>query len=147
MWRPKLNNRTFDWMGEGFAPLIDRNHFLGRSPIGNPKWNIPAVNVLKKENLFEMEIAVPGFDKRELEVVVKDDILIIKGEKARKNGQLDAKYILEEFQRDAFERRFRLGQGIGHEHIHAVYENGILKLTFSDVPKEIEKIYQEIAVS
>lgn len=147
MWRPKISNHTFDWMGEKFSPLIDKEHFLGHSPIGYQKWNLPAVNVVKKGNLFEMEIAVPGFRKDELEVIVKDDILTIRGEKSAKNGQSDTVYILEEFNKDSFERRFRLGQGIGHEKIEAVYENGLLKLSFIDVPKEAEKEYQEIMVN
>lgn len=147
MWRPNLANRTFDWMGERFSPLIDKAHFLGHSPIGYPKWNLPAVNILKKGNLFEMEIAVPGFKKDELEVIVKDDILTICGEKKAKNGQKDARYILEEYNRDYFERRFRLGEGIGHEKIQAVYHEGLLKLTFTDVPKEAERDYQEVMIN
>ncbi len=147
MWRPGIHNRTFDWMGEGFAPLIDKEHFLGRSSIGNKKRTAPLANVLKKGDIFEIELAVPGFKKNELEVFVDDDILTIKGEKVQKNGLSDEKYILEEFDRHSFERRFRLGEGIGHEKIAAKYEDGILRLSFTDVPKAAEQTYQEIKVN
>ena len=145
MWRPNIRNHTFDWMGEKFAPLIDRDHFLGHSAIGNLKHNIPLVNFKKEGYLFEMEVAVPGFAKDELEILVKDDILTIKGEKRGKKMET-SQYILEEFDTDSFERRFRLGEGIGHEKITARYENGLLVISFSDVPKEEEKMYQEVEV-
>jgi HSP20 family protein len=134
-------------MGEGFAPLIDKEHFLGRSAIGSKKWNLPPANVLKSGDIFEIELAVPGFNKKELEIIVEDDILTVRAEKVKKNGLIDKKYILEEFFRDSFERRFRLGEGIGHEKIKAEYKDGILRLTFTNVPKAAEKTYQEIRVT
>lgn len=145
MWRPNIRNRTFDWMGEQFAPLIDKGHFLGHSPIGFQKHNLPPVNLKQNGHLFEMEVSVPGFKKEELEIVVKDDILTIRGEKKEKKKEV-SNYILEEFDTSSFERRFRLDQGIGHEKITAKYDNGLLLITFDDVPKEEEKLYQEVEV-
>jgi hypothetical protein len=36
MFRPKLRNHAFERMGEGFAPRIDYDHFLGRSAFDVP---------------------------------------------------------------------------------------------------------------
>ena len=132
-------------MGEKFAPMFDKDHFLGHSPIGVPKWKLPLVNLKKKGHLFEMELLIPGFEKEELEIIVQDDILTVKGEKSKKSSAA-SDYILEEFDVESFERRFRLDKGIGHEKIEAEYRNGVLKLTFIDVPKEKEVDYQEVAV-
>ncbi|MCB0581051.1 MAG: Hsp20/alpha crystallin family protein [Phaeodactylibacter sp.] len=146
MWRAKIRNRAFDRMGEEYARLIDPNHFLGRSAFDIPYRNVPPVNILRNGALFEMEVMVPGFTREELEITVKDDILTIRGEKSATKGDKKDNYILEEFDFDSFERKFRLANAIGHEKITARYDNGILRLTFVDVPKEEEKAYKKVAV-
>ena len=146
MLSAKIRNHTFDWMGGKFAPVIDGDHFLGHSPIGRQKWNLPPVNVKKKDQLFEMELMVPGYEKNELEIIVEDDILTVRGEKSDKNVKL-SKYLLEEFGVSSFVRKFRLGEGIGREEIHAEYKNGLLKITFTDVAKEKERNYQAVEIA
>jgi hypothetical protein len=36
MFRPKIKNHAFERMGDGFAPRIDYDHFLGRSAFDVP---------------------------------------------------------------------------------------------------------------
>ena len=146
MWRAKIKNRAFDRMGEEYAKLIDPNHFLGRSSFDIPYKKVPPVNIIQEGKLYETEVIVPGFTKEELDVTVKDDILTIRGEKSGTEGGRKDKYILEEFDFDTFERKFKLAHAIGHEKITAKYENGVLRLTFTDVPKEQEKAYKKVAV-
>ena len=150
MLRANLKNRTFDWMGERWAPLVDPHHFLGRSPFDIP-WHLdkkkPAVNVKKNGELFEMQVALPGFAKEDIEITVKDDILTICGEKKTVEKEAESDFVIKEFSTDSFERKFKLGKGIGHEKIKAKYENGVLTLTFIDVPTEEEKWYKKVEVS
>lgn len=146
MLRAKIRNHTFDWMGEKFAPMIDRDHFLGHSAIGFGHRRLPPANIKEGEKLFELELMIPGFERDEILVTVHHDILTVKGEKKEKHRQ-SSRFILEEFQLEAFERRFRLGHGIGREHVEAKYENGILKISFIDVSPAEEKAYQEVKVS
>jgi HSP20 family molecular chaperone IbpA len=150
MLRANIRNRAFDRMGEGFAPLIDPNHFLGRSAfdIHYPhKDQVPPVNIKQDGKLFELELAIPGYNKSDLEVTVKDDMLTVSGEKRRSEQDNFTKYIFEEFNYSSFERSFKLDPRIAHEKITAKYENGILKLTFIDVPAEEEMLYQQVAVN
>ena len=150
MIRANLKNRTFDRMGERFAPLVNPYHFLGRSAFDIP-WHItkkiPPVNLKKSDQLFEILIAIPGFAKEDIEVKVKDDILTVRGERKNLTEETNDEYVIKEFSLDSFERKFKLSAGIGHEKIKAKYENGILKLTFFDVPGEEEKWYKKIEVS
>lgn len=150
MLRPNLRNRTFDWMGESWGPLVDPHHFLGRSPF-DISWHLdkkkPAVNVKKNGELFEMQVAVPGFAKEDIEITVKDDILTIRGEKKTMEKETESDFVIKGFSTDSFERKFKLGKGIGHEKIKAKYENGVLTLTFIDVPTEKEKWYKKVEVS
>lgn len=94
-----------------------------------------------------MEMAVPGFEKDEIEILLEDDILTIRGEKSKSEKvQKDEEFILEEFDFDSFERKFKLAASIAHEKITAKYDRGILRLTFIDVPKEEEKEFQTVKV-
>ncbi len=147
MLRPHIN-RAFDRMGETWAHKIDPEHFLGRSAFDLPwKKPKPAANIKKEGTFFELELAVPGFKKEEIEISVKNDLLTICGKKSKSDAVFESEYILEEFDFDSFERCFKLSPTISHEKITAKLENGVLRLTFTDVPKEQERAYQKVKVS
>jgi HSP20 family protein len=107
----------------------------------------PAVNMKKNGELFEMQVAVPGFAKEDIEITVKDDILTIRGQKETAAEEVRCDFVINEFNTDSFERKFKLNKGIGHEKIKAKCENGVLTLTFIDVPTVEEKWYKKVEVS
>jgi HSP20 family protein len=148
MIRPSVRNRTFDRMGERYAPLIDPYHFLGFTPFEKPsiKYVSPPAVLKRSGKLYELELAVPGFTKEEIRITVADAILRIKGEKRMKEDSKVDEYLLEEFDYCLFEREFRLVDSIAREDIKESLEKGILRLTFVDVPEEEEKRYREIEV-
>lgn len=147
MFRPNVRNRTFDWMGEKIAPVIDPEHFLGHSPFDFP-WHrkSPPANLKQENELLVLELAIPGYHKDEISIRVRDNLLIVEGRKKTARRETQSTYILKEFDWDSFERRFELAHNIGHERIEAHYENGILQLTFIDVPAEMEQSYQTVEV-
>ncbi|MCB9272541.1 MAG: Hsp20/alpha crystallin family protein [Lewinellaceae bacterium] len=147
MIRPPIKNRSFDRMGEKFSTIIDPNHFLGRSSLDIHYHNMPPVNIRKEGLLFEMDVLVPGFSKEEIEISLLDDILSIRGQKSHSSNERKGEYIMEEYDLDSFERKFKLAHSLAHEKISARYENGVLKLTFNDVPEEEEKANQKIPVN
>lgn len=149
MWRPNISNRAFDRMGERYSRLIDPYHFLGKSSFDIP-WkseNLPAANIRVEDEIFHLELMVPGFKKEEITITLCDGILTVKGEKKEKEAKKSEGYILEEFRLDAFERCFRLDPSIAKEMITADYTDGLLTLTFIDVPKEEEKDRREVLVA
>lgn len=125
-----ISNHTFDRMGTRFAPLIDPDHFLGRSAFDIPRHKEPAVNMKATVNEFLLEVATPGFAKEDIVVEVKGDILTVKGEKSKTENIDNQDFIVYEFDTDKFERQFKLASEINPENIAAKYENGILKLNF-----------------
>ena len=127
-------------------PLVHRRDFLNTKPL-EILWDsmLPPANLKKNANIFELELALPGFEKNEIEVKVTDDILTIHAEKS-KTQAVESDFVLKEFEMDIVERKFKLGKGIGHEKITAVYNNGILKLTFEDVPVEEEVKVKQVEI-
>jgi len=147
MWRAEIKNHAFERFGEEFHPVVDSNHFLGRSPFDiQYQQSTPPANLRKDGDLFELELAVPGFTKEEIEITLKDDVLVVKGEKSRAERRPGAEFIMEEFDFDSFERAFKLASGIAHEQIAASCEHGILKLSFTHTPVEDERAYRKIKI-
>lgn len=131
-WRPNIRNRTFDWMGEGYKPLIDTNHFLGHSSFDFPRHGTVAVNVAKHDKKLVMDIMVPGFAKDDIEIVMKGNVLTVKGKRQAHEEEKGVEYIVEEFNSDVFERKFHLAETINTETVIAKCENGILRISFFD---------------
>ncbi|MFM8449985.1 MAG: Hsp20/alpha crystallin family protein [Haliscomenobacter sp.] len=148
MWTAKIRNHAFERMGV-FGHLIDGDHFLGRSAFEYPRKNdgFPKTNLLKKGPLFEMQIAVPGYAKEEIEIFLEDDVLRVRGKKNETPAFTEPEYILEEFDFSSFERCFKLNQRIAREQVDAHFENGVLTLIFQDIPLEKERTHIRVPVA
>ncbi len=146
MHRANTRNHTFDWMGETFAPLIDRDHFLGRSPLGTPRWNLPPANLRQTGPIFELELMVPGFDKADLTVTVEGDLLTVRGE-SKQEKDSGGRLLRAEFETKSFESRYRLANGLGRGQIAATCSDGLLRITFSRVLPEAEQAVRRLAIS
>lgn len=148
MIRPNIKDYREDRRSPRMAPLSDRRNFMGRSSL-DIRWtdSTPQVNIKKNGTLYEMEVVLPGFRKEEIEVEVRDYELIIRASKRNEDEQPKAAYVLREYDFDLVERRFQLAKGIGHEKITAKYENGILFLSFIDVPESEEEAYKHVEIT
>lgn len=72
---------------------------------------------------------IPGMSKEDIEVVVQDGVLTIKGEKKSEREEKEDNYYLSERQFGAFARAFRLPEGILEDEINADFNNGVLTVT------------------
>ena len=83
---------------------------------------------------FLMEAELPGFDKDDIQLALKDGFLTIKAQHKEDQDQKDAQgsYIRRERRLGTFARAFDIS-GIDEAGITASYTNGILSLT---LPKQ-----------
>lgn len=99
----------------------------------------PAVNILEREEDFQLEFAVPGWEKSDFRIQVEEDLLTIeaegKTEESSKAADDGVTYRRREFGRNGFKRSFRIPETVNTEAIDARYLNGILTLT---LPKREE---------
>jgi HSP20 family protein len=111
----------------GDAPLSGANRAFNR---------MPAVDVQETEKAFMLDMELPGFDEKNIEVHVDGGSLTIeskqedaKEEKKNDEGKAsDGTYILRERRRTAFSRSFKLPENADPESISASFKNGILTL-------------------
>ncbi len=98
--------------------------------------SLPAVNIKEDDEGFIVEVAVPGFNKSDINVELENDVLTISSEKeSEANGE---DYKRREFQYNSFKRTFSLPDNIVNgEKVVANYNNGVLSIT---LPKKEEAI-------
>lgn len=97
--------------------------------------NLPAVNIKENGKEFNIDFAVPGFEKGDFKVNVEGNILTVSAEKKNEKKEDNERFTRKEFSYNSFSRSFTLPQTVNSEHIDAKYNDGILKL---QIPKKEE---------
>jgi HSP20 family protein len=90
--------------------------------------NIPAVNVKENDKNFEIELAAPGYNKNDFNVLMEDGVLTISAERKQEEEKKEDKYTRREFGYTSFTRSFHLPKNVNENDVKASFENGVLKL-------------------
>lgn len=94
---------------------------------------VPASNIQKTETGYQLDMAVPGFSKKEIAISVDDLVLTIKSNKTAKTDHAD--FRIREFDYNQFERSFTLSKEMDLENISAAFNQGILSITIPNLPE------------
>jgi HSP20 family protein len=120
-------NQLFDQLDRGWRPFF-RSSIFDYVPLARLEsyWSAPMVDILDKEKSYELAAEVPGMSPDDLEVKIVGDRLIIKGEKKDSWEKAEGGCHLSERRYGAFERSFRLPEGIELDKIDASLSSGVL---------------------
>lgn len=101
-------------------------------------FNVPALNIIENSTTFVIEIAAPGFDKKDFEIEVQEDMLKISSKKTVETEEKNdgSRYIKREFNYRKFEQSFKLPKEVRKDEILANYESGVLKITLPKMEQE-----------
>lgn len=131
-------NRNKDYVPETFKSLVD--DLLNDSDINTngSKRFVPRTNILEKENVYEIQLSLPGWSKKEVEAKIEDNVLSVKG---AKEGEKEANtiYHFREFSYGSFEKRFELPED-AKDDIKAEFRDGILYIS---IPKDERKLIKK----
>ncbi|MBY9018257.1 MAG: Hsp20/alpha crystallin family protein, partial [Candidatus Lokiarchaeota archaeon] len=111
-----------------------------------PIFRTPLANIKDLKDHFEISAELPGLEKSNIELTIKDDVMEIKGEhkeetKEEKEGQL----VRREYHSSSYYRAFNLPENIDKEKIDANLDKGILTVKIPKVsPPKHEKKKIEI---
>ena len=127
---PMLRNKRF-------LPSFDDDDFLKDFFDFESNPSVPDVNVREKQNEYVIELAAPGLDKKDFNVNVQNNVLVISSEKEDKDEKKDENdnFLRREFSYSSFQRSFSLPEGVKPDDINAKHENGVLYVT---IPKKDE---------
>ena len=94
--------------------------------------HIPFSNLAKKENsIFHIDVDLPGVDKKDINIHVEDNLLIISAIRHYKNELSRNDYYICESSFGKFERRYTLPDNIDKDKIVAELNNGRLSIELS----------------
>ena len=132
----------FAWVNEGWEALKERAHSAVThfaSTEENSKkmddarsggsWGIVAVDVSSRETEFEARFELPGLNKDDIEVSVRDGHVIVEGEKHISDEFREGDIVVTERAFGRFRRSLVLPGAVDAEHATARYENGVLIVT------------------
>ena len=115
--------------------------FGGKNPLyGKHAKNLMKTDIRETDNSYELDVDLPGFQKEEISLELKDGILTIRAEHKESEEEQAKKgeYVRRERRYGSFARTFDVS-GIDESGITAAYHNGILELT---LPKQAPVVPQ-----
>jgi HSP20 family protein len=109
--------------------------------------SIPAVNIREDEKNYNLELAVPGLDKKDLKIDINEDVLSISSEFKNENGEERNGYKRKEFSYSSFARTFYIPENVNRDKIEASYKDGILTVSLPKQEEEKSKLARQIDIS
>jgi len=124
----KFKKQRLPWYDTMFSDLLNTDRLLTKDFLMDNKW-MPAMNIKENEKHFEIDVAAPGFTKKDFEITIENGVLHISAENKKEIEEKEEDFTRREFNYNAFSRSFTLPEIVNEdEKIDATYEHGILKL-------------------
>jgi molecular chaperone IbpA len=121
----------------GFDDWFD--HF--DTMLGNPSYtvsNFPPYNIVKTgENTYDVELALAGFNKKDIEVEFKEDTLTVKSKKQEETKDEDGNIIHRGISKRMFSKTFTIANDV--EVKGAELKDGLLKVSLERIIPEHKK--------
>jgi len=143
----KFKRPRLPWYDTMFTDLLGTDRLLTNDFFLENKW-VPAMNVKETDDMFEIEIAAPGFNKKDFDVSIDNGILKIRAENKDEMEKKEEGYTRKEFNYNSFYRSFTLPENVNEEEmIDATYKRGILKLVLNKLhvdestPKRVIEVH------
>ena len=124
---PFGNTPLINWI---FDDVLTKNAYNTGTSVQSAlnAFNTPKLNVLDSENDIILELAIPGLEKKDFNLDIKNGILHVTATKeAEKNS--DLKFKSREFNYNNFKRSYKIPEHTDVKNIGAEYINGILKIS------------------
>ena len=127
MYLAKRNNTNFfdDFFKSPFLGAVEQ--------VGGSR--LMKTDVKEVEDAFEIIMDLPGVEKEDIQIELKDGYLTVSASKTTQFSESgeNCRYIRKERFEGSAKRSFFVGDFANEDNIRASYNNGVLKLT---IPKE-----------
>jgi HSP20 family protein len=117
-------NRLFDDMFSGFE-----TRGFGRLPAAVTGWSAgwPNIEISETEKDVRVTAEMPGLDEKDVEVLLDDGVLTLRGEKKSESEDKSRQFSERYYGR--FERQVAFGPDIEPDKVTASFKNGVLAIT------------------
>jgi HSP20 family protein len=102
----------------------------------------PLADVKEDNDKYTVTVEVPGIDKKDLKIKIKENSLLVEGEKKEENKEEGESYLRVERSYGTFRRTFSFASDLDEKKVNAEFKDGTLIVTLpkteKEKPKEIE---------
>ncbi|HLA30337.1 MAG TPA: Hsp20/alpha crystallin family protein [Pseudomonas sp.] len=138
---------TWNSLGEGWRHLRERTssaltRFTPKaktteaSPASadfpSASWALLAGDLFEDSDKFVVRLEVPGLDKQQLDIEVRSDMLVVRGEKRYEQESSSGQYRIRQCAFGSFHRSIPLTVPVLADKASASYRNGVLRI---ELPK------------
>ena len=122
----------FDDVFDHFEHMMNDNFFRGTMG------NFPPYNIVKTgENTYDVELALAGFNKKDIEVEYKENLLTVKSKKQEETKDEDGNVIHRGISKRMFSKSFTIANDV--EVKGAELKDGLLKISMERIIPEHKK--------
>ena len=139
MYRPNTIQNALSDFDRYFESFFGDSVLAPASRVFN---RLPAVDIRETEKAYVLEMELPGYDEKDIEISVDGNSLSIasKQEETRNVNENDPKgnagtWILRERRINTFSRSFKLPENANPEEVAAEFKNGVL---YMEIQKRAE---------
>ena len=105
---------------------------------------VPRVDIKETKNELVVSVEIPGMEKKDINVAMKEGVLTVSGEKKSEARNENESWHRIERVYGAFQRSFYIPLDVDETKIKAAYKDGVLNVT---LPKKEEAKPKEIPIS
>lgn len=128
-------SRLFEGLPESVGPSL---------PVSPEITQTPYVDVVDRDNDIIVTADLPGVDKKDIKIDVRDDILEISAQRKTEKEEKEGGFLRHERRFNQFYRAIRLPAPVDKSKAKASFNNGVLEIT---LPKTEKAEVSEIPVS
>lgn len=128
LFRKSINELFDNFSGTGIlSPIGDLvNHNMSFLSSAMP------VDVIDKGKEYLVKANLPGFNKKDIDIQLTENVLTIKGFYSQNSENKDERYLLQERRMTNFSRSIAFNEGLVPDKITAAFRDGILEIS---IPK------------
>lgn len=127
LWQKEMNN-LFDRFGRDLGTFdVDLSGFS------------PKVEIKEKDKQFIVSAEVPGIKENDISVTLRDNNLILEGERKTESKKEGEGYFSSEFSYGSFYRSIPLDEDVNPDSVKASYKDGILTVELEKVKASSHK--------
>jgi HSP20 family protein len=129
----EFDNFFDDFLSRRWPRLLDWNF-----PTGFDR-GFPKVDIIDHDNEIEVQAALPGVKKEDLNVSINNQTITIRTTSREEKKEEKGKYFRREITRGEFQRTLSLPDNVDEANAKASFKDGILKVTIPKTEKSKRK--------
>jgi len=139
-----IKNQNRDFFRDFLSPAMSNgfNHIFNEENEGVVNF-IPNADIKETDTNYLVTLALPGLTKKEVEIEVKENLLVVIGEYNKEESVEGEKFHKKEIRNGSFRRSFRLKNNVDLGAVEATFSNGLLNIS---IPKKEKEVAKKIAI-